>query len=158
MAAPPYIGLHFQRSGIFHDTAALLLTQLSCSSQPAQPAAPCPLYAIGIPCRVAQGIYWFTGTPHPNTRNPFRSQAGLWLTSPRNRRDSEGSSSSSPTSQSQGDCPGQPSNLSAGCSNYTANEGLGKAVSMVIKGKLLGLFGSRTNSSDRGRALIAASG
>lgn len=40
--APLYIGLHLQRSHIFHDRPAPLLSQLSCSSQLAEPAALCP--------------------------------------------------------------------------------------------------------------------
>lgn len=39
---PLYIGLHLQRSHIFHDRPAPKLSQLSCSSQPAEPAALCP--------------------------------------------------------------------------------------------------------------------
>lgn len=46
----------------------------SCSALPSQLSLQLctPSTLQGIPCRVAQGI-WFTGTPHPNTRTPYRS-------------------------------------------------------------------------------------
>lgn len=52
--APLYIGLHLQRSHIFHDRPVLLLSQLSWSSQSAGPAA---LHPPASPCHVewAQG-------------------------------------------------------------------------------------------------------
>lgn len=52
--APLYIGLHLQRSHIFHDRPALPLSQLSRSSQPAEPAALRPP-ASPLPWGRAQG-------------------------------------------------------------------------------------------------------
>lgn len=52
--APLYIGLHLQRSHIFHDRPVPPLSQLSRSSQPAEPAALRPP-ASPLPWRVGAG-------------------------------------------------------------------------------------------------------